>query len=184
MCNYIFYSQLIMSIMAMFWVEMFYLCGRGGYTTETKRFIDDRPWRIVMPALVFFAVFTILQIKYVNVLTTYLNALCDKLRLASIEHREKDCEYLIGINSEPSGEPHYRILSYTSTLSLAFWLIATMIMVIRVLRAPDFAIVRDKCTRKEIRIPPTVYRICENNSREKMIFLNRDFASSRSVHFQ
>lgn len=176
------FAPLGMAIMAMLWVEMFYFCGRGGFTIK-KNLINDRPWRIVMPALVSFAVFSILEIIYFVVLRKHLNALCDELRLKSIEYREKDCEYLIGINSLTSDEPHYRILTYSSTLSLIFWLVATTIMVARVLRAPDFEIVIPKRT-KEIRDPPTVHRISENNSREKLIFINRDFASSRSVHFK
>lgn len=160
----------------MFWMQMFYLCGRGGYTFEQSS-IDDRPWRIVIPALIFFILLTILQIIYVTVLQVNLKSHCDH----SKDEQDEDCAKFYQKNMS-NGYPVYSILIYSSTLTTIFWLLATAIMVLRVIRAPDFQVVVDKASKAKPVPSAIVHRISENNSNERWIYMNREF-QRRSVHF-
>lgn len=163
-----------MVLVAMFWIEMFYLYGRGGWSLKRK-YIDDQSWRIVMPALVCFAVVSIFEIVYVSVLHWLLNEFCQQ----SI-HGEQDCSSYFG-----QDKYFYLTFKYTPIATVLLWLSATAIMLARIILAPDFKVVLIKSSmmKSALRKPleTTDDLMVECNSKEKLIFLNSEFNYRRSI---
>lgn len=177
-----------MAIVSMVWIQMFYVCGRGGYTF-LNRHIDEQPWRIVLPSAVCFALLSILQFVYVCVLYVHMTFYCKVVRHDYPEHRDKSCEHLVVLASNKPISLHYHMLYKSAGLTLLLWLSATAIMVARVLLAPDFKVVIDKRPKEKSIIKnceSTVSRPfdIETGSKEKLIFMNSEFSMNRSVHFK
>lgn len=157
-----------MSLVAILWIKIFCCCGRGGYSVKGNM-IDDRPWHIVVPALGFFAISSIFEIVYAVMLQAFNrnHSLCDP----SIQHQ----------NCGHSEEILYKILFYCTILKTICWLIALTIMVVRVLRAPDFKVVIHNNPSKPKEFLPIEHS--GDNSKENFIFINRDFPPNKSVRF-
>lgn len=149
-----------MTVMALSSIVIFCLYGRGGYTVN-QDVIDNRPWRIVIPALVLFAIFSISEIVYSVLLQVLMKSLCDELIDPSIDYRY--CG------------------NYGTMLTPICWLIALTIMVARVIRAPDFELVVHKQSSKAEEFMPIGHS--GDNSKENFIFINPDDARQESKRF-
>lgn len=150
--NFVFFSQITVYrpdtiCHCLIFIPIFYMCGRCGYTF-LNRHIDEEPWRIVLPCVVCFAGVTIIQFVYIVLLHIHITFYCNDVRGDFPKHRTKSCEYLIDLDSKVSVAWHYRTVYYSAMITFLLWLGATVIMMVRVLRAPDFKVVIDK-QRKE-----------------------------------
>lgn len=186
------YSPLLITTFGMFWVEIFYLFGRGGYTIDKELHIADQPWQIVMPALVSFGIVTLYEMGHVFMLHKYLRLLCGQLKGFLHEYQDEDCGYLFALYGTTPQESifpnylNYSIVAHSSLWVMVTCLLATIIMIIRVFRGADFEITIQKSSWiRRRKVSQKVPRLSVmNTSKENMIFIDRNFVSSRSVHFE
>lgn len=108
-----------------------------------------KPWRLVMPATIFFCIMMILSITHASLLASHLSNLCDQLQEAMIKdpNSKISCGYLIEEFSLISADAlmpgsNYNVLQVAITVKAILWLLALIIMALRVIFAADFQLLR------------------------------------------
>lgn len=109
-----------------------------------------KPWRLVMPATIFFCLMMIVSITHSSLLRWHLLNLCDQLREAQIKlypDSQTLCGYLIEQFSPIPADAlmpgsNYNVLQMAITVKAIMWLIALIVMVVRVIFAVDFELLR------------------------------------------
>lgn len=109
-----------------------------------------RPWRLVMPATIFFAIMMIISITHASLLSWHLLNLCDQLRVAMVKlypNSKTSCGYLIEQLSPITADAlmpgsNYNVLQVAITVKATLWSTAVFVMVARVIFAVDFQLMR------------------------------------------
>lgn len=145
-CDYLSYVPLTEAIIATIWITLFLMCGNGGRSNHA--FVEE-PWRIVLPALVFFVVMTIISAIHQIILTSRLNHFCDDLK-SNFYDKSIPCSLVINrfsFNDELSNHTlisaalNYNLSVAFSWIRLALWALAVAVMMLRCVYGTDFEMI-------------------------------------------
>lgn len=147
-------------------MSFFIICGKGGKSSERSFLMQ--PWRIVIPALIFFLVMFVVTIVEIRVLHNGLGVFCDNLTKndpTTSCYEAMNAFVIVPIDYDPS--IHYIALYTIDWVIFALWFFLAAIMLIRIIFVIDFQLVR------------VTIRTCEyENTNERSTF---KFAETKSV---
>lgn len=117
-----------------------------------------KPWRLVMPAIIFFSLMMMLSITHASILGWNLSNLCDQLREAMVKLKpdsKTSCGYLIEQFSPIQADAlmpgsNFNVLQVSIIVKAILWLTVLIIMVLRVIFAVDFQLLRVSIEAKSI----------------------------------
>lgn len=147
----------------------FVICGKGGKSDEGS--FLTQPWRIVIPALLFFLVMFCISIINLTLVNKGMDVFCESLT-KSIQSINCDDALnafaLIAIDYEP--QMFHHILYFINWTIFGLWLFLAAIMFIRIAFVIDFQLVRItvRTCEYEDTNERSAFRVMEttNNSKE------------------
>lgn len=166
-CDYLCFIPFVEAIIAIVWMTLFFVCGRGGigissptyikyyfkfpnieknhfFLIHNFRFVEE-PWQMVAPATIFFIVMIAISCIHSIILQINFGDFCENLSSPFIS-TIIPCGLLIdrfsinhGSISLPSNN-FYTTLGF-AWITTALWIIIVFVMILRCLFAADFKLV-------------------------------------------
>lgn len=140
-CDWGIYLPIFECCFGIIMTSFFIICGKGGKANENAFLI--KPWRIVMPALMFFLVMFFISIAKILLVHKGLKVFCDNLteNIPTIScYDAMNAFAVLSIDYEPND---YLIALYVMDwVIFSLWLFLAIIMLIRIIFVIDFQLVR------------------------------------------
>lgn len=157
-CDWSLYLPIFQCCFGIIMTSFFIICGKGGKSNEHSFLMQ--PWRIVIPALIFFLFMFIISILQIHILHGGMNVFCDNLT-----QNDQNISCYDALNAFVISPVDYETNNYYIALQIldwvifSLWLFLATIMLIRIIFVIDFQLVR------------VTIRTCEyDNASEKSAF--------------
>ncbi|XP_055609138.1 uncharacterized protein LOC129756309 isoform X2 [Uranotaenia lowii] len=143
-CEYLTYTPLFHALIGVIWFAIFIMHGPGG---EGIGSIIDRPWRIVLPSLVFFVSCSISATVCACLTKRGLSSFCQQFEKVNL-HEKYSCARMISKYSlhQPNDlvlpDKNYYLVLYFPWIWVAFYYVGVMILLLRIVMVVDFHLVR------------------------------------------
>lgn len=136
LCDSVTYPPVIMGMSAVIWATMFYMCSM---TDRNRRSLIPNPWRIVLPAFVYFVFMAILSVYFACRSHGALNAVCNSLSNAFDRNGLlPSCGALLDqFGGHSTSVLYYSFLTCTYSV-LVLWTFLSVFMLLRCLLGTDF----------------------------------------------
>lgn len=141
-CEFLTYTPLVHALVGIIWLALYSMHGPGG---EGIGSIIPKPWRIIIPSLVFFTICGISAIVCASFTCEGLADFCSQIQNNS---EAQDCARLISQYSFSQSndlvlpDKNYYLLTSFSWIWVGCYICGFLIMVMRVLLVVDFELIR------------------------------------------
>ncbi|XP_019562770.3 uncharacterized protein LOC109431079 [Aedes albopictus] len=143
-CEYLTYTPLFHALLGVIWMALFVTHGHGG---EGVGSIIARPWRIVIPSLVFFVVCGISAIVCAGLTTSGLTKFCQQFNEV-VPNGESECARLISYFSMDQAndlvrpDKNYYLVAVFPWIWASSYVVGALILVLRIVLVVDFQLIR------------------------------------------
>lgn len=143
-CEYLTYTPLFHALLGVIWMALFVTHGHGG---EGVGSIIARPWRIVIPSLVFFVICGISAIVCASLTTSGLNKFCQQFNKI-ISTGESECARMISYFSMDHAndlvlpDKNYYLVAAFPWIWVSSYIFGAVILVLRIVLVVDFKLIR------------------------------------------
>lgn len=141
-CEYLAYTPLFHALLGIIWTTLFVMHGHGGEGTGS---IIARPWRIVIPSLVFFTICGISATVCASQLSSGFKIFCQQFDAV---HANADCAWMMTYFSlkKPNDlvlpDKNYYLMTVFPWIWVSNYALGAFILLLRVVLVVDFQLVR------------------------------------------
>lgn len=115
------------------------ITGRGGRADNKKMQLIERPWRIVIPSIIFYLCMLVMSIVQIVFVHGGFKAFCNDLNVTACESAI-DNFILLPVTYKPS--LYYHLLHLFNWLVFSMWIILITVMIARIIFIVDFQLIR------------------------------------------
>ncbi|GAB0092802.1 hypothetical protein DMENIID0001_078380 [Sergentomyia squamirostris] len=134
-CDYMAFPPIVMGMFSIIWATFFLICGSGTFL--------PKPWRILTPSIIFVIIMTIASIIHNVYLTCEMKNLCEQIQLVTRSLvEENSCksslDVIDGSDRIVTTFALFEIVTLSSYISLALWIILFVLLIVRCISGKDF----------------------------------------------